>query len=683
MAHKTLWQAQPWLKFASVMALATALASCDQPAERAERAHTVVDAALDQIRGSAPPARPGSRLDQVSIEDRAFASRTLEPEADDRLPAKFAVGSIIAKPIQLVAIEAETLQEEISAVVAEEPDAYESAADTDDDLFGEIGPDGGQGIRAAPPRGLPGAPPRLKPVLQNRAAMRASRKLATEPKVLAVQLDARSRMYERMNNLGLEGTVRTSKGGHMVIDLFADATQFGGEEGAPFISDVVHDSCPENVTEEQLRADPALATECLVQSLQQTGEYEYCERDFIFEHQFARRPADVPPGPIGIMPNDPLWDLQWHFQNNGTGDGRSIGGTGFVDFWTRQGQQGSKDVVVAVVDTGLALSHPDIAASTNVAPGWDLVTDPAMGNDGDGRDSDPNDPGDLCNPNAPLAEDSFHGTHVAGTIGAAASNNGSGVAGGNWNVTIVPVRALGKCGGRLSDINDAIRWAGGVMPVDDNLGNEIWNENPADIINLSIGLFERCPASLQDSIDTVVERGAVVVAAAGNARLSTEFYSPGGCRNVITVAAGDARGFITPYSNYGVDVDVLAPGGDLRRDDDGDGRPDGVLSTKPSKNCIDPVTGNQLDTCYYAYEQGTSMAAPHVSAALALIAAKFPDSTGAELETTLMSLLDPRSTEQCASECSQYPGSTPIPDQPGMCTRPCGGGWLNLENLPD
>ena len=156
-----------------------------------------------------------------------------------------------------------------------------------------------------------------------------------------------------------------------------------------------------------------------------------------------------------------------------------------------------------------------------------MVSDPRMGNDGDGRDPDPDDPGDLCDPNDPFAEDSFHGTHVAGTIGANLSNNMSGVAGGAWQVTVVPVRALGKCGGRLTDINDAIRWAGGLVPAFDGNGNEVWNENPADIINLSIGLFEFCPASLQDAINAVTERGVVVVSAAGNARVPTEFYAPG------------------------------------------------------------------------------------------------------------------------------------------------------------
>ncbi|MEL7454322.1 MAG: S8 family peptidase, partial [Pseudomonadota bacterium] len=598
---------------ASLFALTLGLAACDQQEERAERASNLLEATIDQLQGSAPPRPVGPTIERVSLDDRALAGVLQTASDTPSTPigrAKFAIGSIIAKPVAVAAIEKEAYDAELDAVLAAEPSQAIQEPSPSADEASQPGFEGrSRGIQAAPPRGL--APP-VAPVILNRAAMRASRRIADAPEVLAAQLDARGRMFEQMNKLGLEGTVRTSSSGHMVIDLFADATQFDGNLDAQIsITDETHVGCPEGVTPEQMRKDKGLATSCLVEIMWESGEYEYCEKDFIFEHQFARRPVDAPAGTIGVTPDDPLWDLQWHFQNNGTEEDESAGGAGFVDFWTRQGVQGSEDVVVAVVDTGLAMSHPDIAASTNVAPGWDMVSDPAMGNDGDGRDNDPNDPGDLCNPNSPFASDSYHGTHVAGTIGAAATNNTSGVAGGAWNVTIVPVRALGKCGGRLSDINDAIRWAGGVMPAEDTFGNEVWNENPADIINLSIGLFESCPASLQDAIDTVVERGAVVVSAAGNARLSTQLYSPGGCRNVITVAAGDARGHIAPYSNFGVEVDILAPGGDLTRDDNKDGRPDGVLSTKPANNCYDPVSNEPVETCNYAYEQGTSMAAPH------------------------------------------------------------------------
>ena len=294
--------------------------------------------------------------------------------------------------------------------------------------------------------------------------------------------------------------------------------------------------------------------------------------------------------------------------------------------------------------------------------------------------ADPSDPGDACDPSDPLAEDTFHGTHVAGTVGVAATNNASGVAGGAWNVTIVPVRALGRCGGQLSDINDAIRWAAGVVPARDDLGAEIWNVNRADIINLSIGLFERCPASLQEAINDATAAGSIVVAAAGNARIDTKYYAPGGCENVVTVAAGDGRGQLAYYSNYGDAVDIMAPGGDMTRDDDDDGRPDGVLSTKTSHKCYDPVTEEEVDTCFYAYENGTSMAAPHVSAAFALLKSQFPTATTEDLTTRLLAASKSRNQLQCSGKCSHYPGSTPIPGEEGMCYRPCGGAMLDLSN---
>lgn len=554
------------------------------------------------------------------------------------------------------------------------------------------------------------------PPLQGRTAVKKmARRSLISPKAIEAQADAQSVMLDTMSKYGLGGEVAFSRGGQMVIQIGsdgADPTQFTPEQaGAPkkpalsFIAQETDVGCAASDDLVTVQSNPVLATECLVQDLRNSGQFEYVEKDYIFENQFAKRPPQpetptvnggdsgtqngageggtTPVITTAVTPNDPLWSLQWHFMDNGTDDNESMGGAGFQDFWSRQGTTGSEQIVVAVVDTGLQMSHPDILSSPNVAPGWDMVSDPRMGNDGDGRDNDANDPGDMCDPTVPNAEDSFHGTHVAGTIGAAATNNGSGVAGGAWDVKIVPVRALGKCGGRLSDINDAIRWAGGLIPGEDTGGNEIWNDNPADIINLSIGLFEFCPASLQDAIDSVVERGVVVVSAAGNARVSTKFYAPGGCQNVISVAAGDARGQIAPYSNFGEEVDVLAPGGDLLRDDNGDGRPDGVLSTKSSSNCYDPVTGEGVDNCFYAYEQGTSMAAPHVSAALALLKARNPDATGEELTATLMASLDPRTDLQCAGECSLYPGAAPIPGSEGMCSRPCGAGLLNLANVPE
>jgi len=444
------------------------------------------------------------------------------------------------------------------------------------------------------------------------------------------------------------------------------------------------DECAGNPTVAKMQADPVLATECVVKVLQETGDYEYVEKDYIFSSQMLKKPKTAKPGAVTALtktPNDPLFGLQWNFKNNGASAGQSAGGASFSDFWTRSKLTGSRSVTVAVVDTGLQMNHPDIKGSANLAPGYDMVSDVAMANDGDGRDSDANDPGDKCDPSDPTASDTFHGTHVAGTIGVASTNNASGVAGGAWDVTIVPVRALGRCGGKLSDINDAIRWAAGKVPARDSSGNEVWNAHPADIINLSLGLFEPCPASMQAAIDDAVAAGAIVVVAAGNFRVDTKYVAPGGCKNVISVAAGDARGMLTPYSNFGADVDIMAPGGDMTRDDDGDGRPDGILSTKFSTNCYDPAKpGVAVAQCYYSYENGTSMAAPHVAAALALLKAKFPAAVPSDLRNRLLTASTARTPLQCSGKCTNYPGTEPIPGQDGMCFRPCGGAMLNLSN---
>lgn len=507
-------------------------------------------------------------------------------------------------------------------------------------------------------------------------------------------VEVRDKAGKQLEALGLSGIVTPSEGGQMRITIGVNPTQF--REGKLDLTKVNSmralfaekkaTSAAECATPdvEKIKEDPVLATECVVKVLQDSGDYQYVEKDYIFTNQMLKKPTQPKPvTAIGGAPNDPLFGLQWHFRDNGAATGQSGGGAGFSGFWTKAKDKGSRDVVVAVVDTGLQMNHPDIKGSPNLAPGYDMVSDPMMGNDGDGRDNDPNDPGDKCDQTSTTTSDTFHGTHVAGTIGVASTNNAAGVAGGNWDVTIVPVRALGRCGGKLSDINDAIRWAAGTVPARDTQGREIWNSHPADIINLSIGLFEPCPASMQAAINDATAAGAIVVAAAGNARVDVKYFAPGGCDNVISVAANDARGVLTPYSNYGAKVAIMAPGGDMSRDDDKDGRPDGVLSTKFAKNCIDPAKpGASVAQCYYSYENGTSMAAPHVSAALALLKAKYPLAVPSDLRAKLLSSTMPRTEMQCSGKCSAYPGGTPIADSPDMCFRPCGGRMLNLANAP-
>ena len=521
--------------------------------------------------------------------------------------------------------------------------------------------------------------PQLSPQVAERATI-----LPTA--ALQRQLVAEERMIETATKFKVAASIQRSRSGQMVIEIGSDAlnptsfTESVMQQGRIALERGVE--C-DQVAAQAADANPLVAMECVIQDLRNSGEFEYVEKDWFYEHQMIRRPS-FDDQPITITPNDPLFDLQWHYKSQGSESGQSAGGAGFVDFWTDQDNQGSSEVVVAVIDTGLQMSHPDIIASTNVVAGWDMVSDLDVANDGDGRDGDANDPGDRC-PERNVFADTFHGTHVAGIVGAGATDNADGVAGGAWNVKIVPVRALGKCGGKLSDINDAIRWAAGTIPEFNALGEEVWNENPADIINLSLGLFKPCPASMQDAINSVTERGVVVVVAAGNRSVPTEFYAPAGCNNVITVAGGDARGFLAPYSNYGAAVDVLAPGGDLTRDDNGDGNPDGVLSMKTAENCADPLTGESVATCYYAYEQGTSMATPHVAAALALIKSERPDLDSDQLVSTLLTGISTISENQCTGLCSQFPGAVPTVDDPDLCLRPCGSGLLNMAdvNLPE
>lgn len=443
-------------------------------------------------------------------------------------------------------------------------------------------------------------------------------------------------------------------------------------------------SCPENVDGEYLRANPQVGVTCAIERLRASGEFEYVEPDLIVTNEFASKSGTNLGVADPVGPDDPLYAFQWNYRNQGSGENEAAGGASFEDFWSRE-TEGSSDIVVAVVDTGLDMTHPDIAASPNVAPGVDMVSIPFYGNDGDGRDRDPSDPGDICDTSDPAARDSFHGTHVAGTIGAVATNDGSGVAGGAWNVTIVPVRALGRCGGLQSDINEAILWAAGVQPtfIETDSGLEEYaNPNPADIINLSLGFRapDGCPRSTQEAIDAAVAAGAIVVAAAGNKGINVDGYGPSGCDNVVTVSAGDGVGALAYYSNWGDKVDVMAPGGDLSADLDGDGRPDGILSTKRSTDCVDPLTGANIGECRYSYENGTSMAAPHVSAAFALLKSAFPDRTNDQLVSIVRDTArTPRTTAQCTGACADTPGGTPVDGQPGMCFRPCGAGLLDLS----
>ena len=325
----------------------------------------------------------------------------------------------------------------------------------------------------------------------------------------------------------------------------------------------------------------------ILDKLNALPEVVYAEPDHIMQHT--------------TIPNDTLFPEQWHYFAPSAGSF----GINLPPAWELI--QGLPDdlpsVVVAVIDTGIT-DHIEFADQT--VPGFDFIKDELVANDGDGRDPDPSDPGDWITAEesaegffqgCPVRDSSWHGTHVAGII-AAATNNNDGVAGINWTAKILPVRVLGKCGGYSSDIVDGMRWAAGlsVPGVPDN-------ENPAKVLNLSLGGPGPCSVSIQNAITDINAVGATMVAAAGNNSVDASGFQPANCHGVITVAATNKAGHKASYSNFGTIVDISAPGGDSSA---------GILST------VDSGTKGPIGDTYDWYI-GTSMAAPHVSGVASLL----------------------------------------------------------------
>lgn len=331
--------------------------------------------------------------------------------------------------------------------------------------------------------------------------------------------------------------------------------------------------------------------------------------------------------------------------------------------------------VVAVLDTGILTGHPDFA-TTRFVPGYDFVcyADLADCRDNDatlGSDADPSDPGDWCY-DEETGEDStssWHGTHVTGTI--AAQLNRVGVAGIAPDAKILPVRVLGQCGGSDADINAAIRWAAGLPVAAGVNGIQVpLNANPADVINLSLGGWGACEPTTAAAIRAARAAGTVVVVSAGNSNDDARNYSPAGCREAFTVSATGPDGYPSSYTNVGPTVDIAAPGGDSDyAPDDSDesglaGYPGcpygeaklgyyfehplwvGVASVRCHNWRDYGVPGGILSTLgadsydfeggySYDFYEGTSMAAPHVTAVAALVAAKYPTMTPAKIEAAL------------------------------------------------
>ena len=325
----------------------------------------------------------------------------------------------------------------------------------------------------------------------------------------------------------------------------------------------------------------------IVQALRHRPEVAFAEPNYI------RKPF--------FTPNDPFFPLQWNLPLIHLPAAWDV-------------TPGDANVIVAVIDSGIASNHPDL--EQKLVPGYDFVSDNANSGDAQpGIDPDPEDPGDTSN--------NFHGTHVAGIV-AAAFDNGRGVAGAGGHTRIMPVRVLGQQGGFDSDIINAIRWAAGLDITDANGNVLVPGASPrADIINMSFGGASHS-AALALAIDQARAQGVILIAAAGNEGKDEIIY-PADFANVISVGAVDPNGQRASYSNYNPALTLTAPGGNLMTDLQPDGYVDGVLST------LAFVEGSSIGFGY-SYLEGTSMAAPHVAGVAALMKAVRPGLTPDEMD---------------------------------------------------
>jgi serine protease len=343
----------------------------------------------------------------------------------------------------------------------------------------------------------------------------------------------------------------------------------------------------------------------LAQAVAQDPRVEYAEVDErVYPH---------------FVPNDPLYASR---QYNLKSPVVEISGANLPNAWGRTTAGvpvSGAGVTVAVLDTGYLL-HADLVA--NVVGGYDFISqdgfnDFTTANDGDGRDANPLDPGDwntqasLCD----VANSSWHGTHVAGIIGAVGNNN-IGITGIAYRAKILPVRVLGVCGGYTSDTAAAIQWAAG-LPVPGVPANP----NVAKVINLSFGRSGKCSLTYQDAITAARNAGSVIVVSTGNDSSTTTITQPSNCAGVIAVTAHTSTGGNADYANVGTGTTISAPG-------------NGITTTSNTG-----TTGPGADS--YDARSGTSFSAPHVAGVAALLLQIRPGSSPAEIQTYLVNSARP------------------------------------------
>ncbi len=394
-----------------------------------------------------------------------------------------------------------------------------------------------------------------------------------------------------------------------------------------------------------LRLDRPMSVDearALAAQLQQSGEVQAAEPDLLMQPQM-------------IAPNDPgyaTWPGQWHYLPPA---GSNRGGADVPAAWALT--LGSGNVNVAVIDTGYR-PHVDLQP---MLPGYDFISSTAVSNDGNGRDADASDPGDYvaanaCGSGSAARNSSWHGTHVIGTIAALMNNGlyGTGIA---PNVRILPLRALGRCGGYTSDIIDSIRWAAGI-----DIAGVPRNLNPARVINMSLGSTGSCSAAFQSAINDANAKGAIVVVATGNGGANA-VNQPANCSGVIAVTAHAIDGDNADYANIGAETTLSAPGGGcgtLAMD-----CVPGYTADGPAVYSLGNAGATVPQADSGALKYGTSMATPHVVGTVALMLSVNPSLSRAEVTSLLRSAARPFAA---GSTCT-------LPENSGLC----GAGLLDAQ----
>jgi serine protease len=384
------------------------------------------------------------------------------------------------------------------------------------------------------------------------------------------------------------------------------------------------------------------------------------------------------------VPNDPRFTAvagngpavgQWYLRAPA---GEVVSAVNAVSAWDVH--TGNPAVLVAVLDTGVRLNHPDLAGK--LVGGYDFVSDATVANDGNGRDADPSDPGDWITTaeaatttftDCAVADSSWHGTQVSGIV-AAATHNGVGMAGTGRHVRVLPVRVLGKCFGFTSDIAAAMRWAAGLA-----VAGVPANPNPAKVINLSLGSDGACSTTEQQAVDAVLAAGAVVVAAAGNSAGRAP-GSPANCNGVIGVAALRHIGTKVGFSDVGTQLKIAAPGGNCVNLTGACLYP--ILTTIDS-GTRGPATSTYSDSANASV--GTSFSSPIVAGTAGLLYSVNPALTPAQVLAALQSTARPFPSSGAAPDPTTGPIQTCQP--PGtvdqlQCyctTTTCGAGMLDAD----